>query len=500
MKTPRFQISIVMAAAIGTLIFIVTTTRAEPAKRFGRFRHASREASDLTGTESRHNRAAKTARSAPPVHVPPDYPRYRLIDLGTFGGANSGAWGASIQLNNRGQAIAQFETTIPDPYPVCIGGDDCFVWHGGMRQLSGAVNDLGALPGTNTSIPVWLSGTGLVAGLSQNGVVDPLFDFPEFRAVFWNQDQSITDLGTFGGNGSAAYSVNSRGEVVGVATNTIEENPDFASFITIDFPSATQARAFRWHNGSMQDLGTLGGNDASATTVNERGQIVGVSYTNTIPNDTTGVPTMHPFLWENGTMRDLGSLGGTLAVPGSLTFLGGTRVLNDIGELAGTSMLDGDEVFHAFVWSHGSITDLGTLGGRTSEALAINNKTQVVGRARLSDTPVVRHPFIWADGHMTDLGMVSPCINGTAFGINNQGQIIGSLSGCTDDPGDITFETAFYVETGEAMADLNILITPPSDIHVVDAWNVNDRGEIFGNGKLPDGTERAVLLVPIRHP
>ena len=50
------------------------------------------------------------------------------------------------------------------------------------------------------------------------------------------------------------------------------------------------------------------------------------------------------------------------------------------------------------------------------------------------------------------------------------------------------------------MADLNILITPPSDIHVVDAWNVNDRGEIFGNGKLPDGTERAVLLVPIRHP
>jgi probable HAF family extracellular repeat protein len=163
--------------------------------------------------------------------------------------------------------------------------------------------------------------------------------------------------------------------------------------------------------------------------------------------------------------------------------------------------LEGDEILHAFIWSNGSITDLGTLGGRTSEALAINNRSQVVGRARVSDAPVIRHPFIWEDGHMTDLGMVSPCINGTAFGINNQGKIVGSLSGCTDDPGDITFETAFYVETGQPMADLNTLITPSSsNIHVVDAWNVNDRGEIFGNGKLPDGSERAVLLVPINRP
>ena len=500
MKTPRFQISIVMAAAIGTLILIVSTARAESPKRFGRIRHSVREASDLTSTKLRYNRSPKTARPASRVRVPPGYPRYRLIDLGTFGGANSGPWGASIQLNNRGQVIAQFETTIPDPYPVCIEGDDCFVFHGGMREVSGVIKDLGALPGTNSSIPVWISGTGLIAGLSQNGLVDPVFDFPEFRAVLWNHDHTITNLGTFGGNGSAAYSVNSRGQVVGVATNTIGENPDFASFITIDFPSATQARAFRWQDASMQDLGTLGGNDASATAVNDRGQIVGVSYTNTTPNDTTGVPTMHPFLWENGSMRDLGSLGGTLAMPGSFTFLGGSRVLNDVGEVAGTSMLEGDEILHAFVWSNGSITDLGTLGGRTSEALAINNRSQVVGRARLSDAPVIRHPFIWEDGHMTDLGMVSPCINGTAFGINNQGKIVGSLSGCTDDPGDITFETAFYVETGEPMADLNTLITPSSNIHVVGAWNVNDRGEIFGNGKWPDGSERAVLLVPINRP
>jgi probable HAF family extracellular repeat protein len=495
MKTHRFQISIVMAAAIGTLILIVSTARAEPPKSFGRFRHSEREASDLASMQNRHNRSVKTGRPAPPVRVPAGYPRYRLIDLGTFGGANSGLFGVSVQLNNRGQAIAQLETTIPDPF--CT---ECFIVHGGVREVSGVITDLGALPGTNSSVPVWISGTGLIAGLSQNGLVDPLFDFPEFRAVLWNGDHSITNLGTFGGTGSAAYSVNSRGEVVGVAANTIEENPDFASFITVDFPSATQARAFRWQNGAMQDLGTLGGNDASATTVNERGQIVGVSYTNTTPNNTTGVPTMHPFLWENGVMRDLGSLGGTLAMPGSFTFLGGTRVLNDIGEMAGTSMLPGDEVLHAFFWSNGSITDLGTLGGSTSEALAINNRSQVVGRARLSDTPVIRHPFVWENGHMTDLGMVAPCMNGTAFGINNQERIVGVLSGCTDDPGDIGFETAFYVETGQPMADLNTLVTPSSAIHLNDGWNINDRGEILALGVLPDGTERAVLLVPIYRP
>lgn len=486
-------LSTVAALAVATAVMSVATARANPLKKFARSAGAERDSGTLGSA------AVKKATPAdkPTAPVPAGYPRYRLIDLGTFGGPNSGVFGVSVQLNNRGEAIAQLETAIPDPYSVCVGGDECLVYHGAVRDLAGAIKDLGALPGTNASVPVGISETGLIAGLSQNGVVDPLTSFPIFRAVMWDQNRNIWDLGTLGGIGSAAYSVNARGQVVGVASNTIPENPDVAQFVSIDFPAATQVRAFIWQNGAMRDLGTLGGNDASATLINNRGQVVGVSYTNTTPNDTTGLPTLHPFLYENGTMRDLGSLGGTISMPGSITLGGGTRVMNDNGDVAGTSMLAGDEVWHAFYWSKGAMVDLGTLGGSTSDAVAISNKGQVIGRAKVTDTPFVRHAFLWEKGSMTDLGAVAPCMRSTATGINSANQIVGSLGYCTDNPDDLTFFSAFYVESGKPMVDLNTLVTPQSPIQLRDAWNINERGEIFANGRMPDGSERAVLLVPI---
>jgi len=429
---------------------------------------------------------AQQAKSVTPsASAVPNYPRYRLVEFPPLGGATSGSFGASKQLNSRGEAIAQSDTAIP--IPDCPG---CLVGHGVVLERNGLMTDLGALPGINASVPVGISESGLIAGFSTYGLLVP------WQAVLWNRDRSIVALGTFGGTCSTAYSVNNRGQVVGMALNAVPENPDFAAAIARDCPAATQARAVRWQDGSMLDLGTLGGNDAAAIEVNEGGQIVGISYTDTLPNDTTGIPTIHPFLWQNGTMTDLGSLGGTQAFPGTFGG-GGTRAVNDSGEVAGTSMLPGDQVWHAFFWSHGTMIDLGTFGGSKSEAFALSKKGQVLGRAVVTDTPFVRHAFLWEKGHMTDLHTVAGCTRSTAQSINPANQIVGSLGGCADNPDDPTFFSAFYVEKGKPMADLNTLIDPPSPIHIDEAWNINERGEIFGSGFLPDGSTRAFLLVPL---
>jgi len=90
-----------------------------------------------------------------------------------------------------------------------------------------------------------------------------------------------------------------RGQIVGGAANTVLDS--FSS----DFPACGSAFSFLvflrrpgprvlWQDGAMRDLGTLGGNDSAAGFVNEAGQIAGESYTNTIPNPVTGVPTIDP--------------------------------------------------------------------------------------------------------------------------------------------------------------------------------------------------------------
>jgi probable HAF family extracellular repeat protein len=152
-------------------------------------------------------------------------------------------------------------------------------------------------------------------------LVDPLVGFAEARAVLWRDGKAI-DLGTLGGNESSAYSVNNRGQVVGIATNTI---PDPFTLY------ATQVRAFLWQDGAMQDLGTLGGPDAWAIFVNERGQVAGMattSYSLSADPSCLFLYTTHPFLWENGRLTDLVSLGGDCALP---------FALNNRGEVVGVS-------------------------------------------------------------------------------------------------------------------------------------------------------------------
>jgi probable HAF family extracellular repeat protein len=268
--------------------------------------------------------------------------------------------------------------------------------------------------------------------------------------------------------------VNDRGEVTGFATNT---DPD--PFAGLFFPSTTALHAFLWHAGVMRDLGTLGGLDSFGVVLNERGQVAGFSFTNEIPNPTTGIPTLDPFLLENGRMTDLGSLGGTLGL---------ANALNNRGQVVGFSTTAGDLTFRPFIWQRGVLTDIGTLGGDNGSAGWINEAGQVVGTADLADGTY--HAFVWWKGKITDLGTVGsdPCSVGTL--INSSGQVIGASTDCQG-----TVLHAFLWENGSTI-DLNALVLPGSGFTVVKPIAINERGEIAGNGTLANGDAHAVVLSP----
>jgi probable HAF family extracellular repeat protein len=396
--------------------------------------------------------------------------RYKLIDLGTVGGPGSFfSNGADGILNDRGVAVGWSNTAEPDPFaPFCFE-PNCFVAHA-FKAHGGVLTDLGTLSGGINSQANWISENGLIVGISENGEMDPTVPgFPEFRAVLWRNGE-IVNLGTLpeGGYESVATAVNNRGQVVGFALNTI---PD--PFSLVGFP--TQVRAFLWHNGLMRDLGTLGGPDAIAGFINDRGQIAGPSYTQET-NPSTGSPVAHPFLWHNGTMIDLGSLGGTDSEP---------TALNQNGQVAGFSTLKGDIKSHPFLWSNGHIHDLGTLGGNNGTTNWVSDRGEVVGKADLpGPTPQLHDAVLWSGGRTIDLGVLPGDSCSNAYFVNFRGQVVG-----TSESKDLCLiavgEHAFLRQPDEPMVDLNTLIAPGASLQLTYAVAINDRDEIAGFGVPP---------------
>jgi probable HAF family extracellular repeat protein len=421
--------------------------------------------------------------------------RYKLVDLGTLGGPVSyeSVDGEGNQiLNNAGVIAFSADTSIPDPNApdFCFNPhpDGCFVTHA-TKWKDGTLTDLGALPGLNSSAAGAINDRGWSVGQSQNGSFDALTGIPVTRAVFWRGEQ-IRDLGTLGGVFSLATGITDDAEVVGMAT--IDQTPDPFGPLS-PWPSPTHP--FIWKQDKMIDLGTLGGPDAfiGSGCVNQ-GLAVGGSLTSSIPDPATGFPPMRPFAWGSGKMIDLGTLGGNF---------GFAQCGNDRGQVIGTSSLaehpfacfTGEPGCHPFLWERGTLKDLGTLGGDNGIPIWINDAGDIVGEADVTDNQA-RHAFLWRKGIMTDLGSLGDDSHATA--INSKGQVVGwfFISGRTKPP----FRHAFIWENDGSMVDLNMLIPSNSGLELVAADNVNERGEIVGVGVpagcFPDFCGHLFLLIP----
>jgi probable HAF family extracellular repeat protein len=429
--------------------------------------------------------ACATRLAAQDKPDPHQHHHYKLIDLGTLGGPLSLYPAFQLVLNNQGTVAGCADTSVSDPnypnfnpfltvYQFPLAGPNAYIFHGFQWQ-KGALNDLGALPGVNSSCVNWLNGKGDAAGLSENGAVDPLTGWPEVEAVLW-KDGQVTPLGTLGGNESFASAMNNRDQVVGAALNAI---PDPISMLG----AGTQTRAFLWDKeNAMQDLGTLGtGNDAFAVSVNEHGEVAGFSF-----SDSTSSPPQHSFIWEKERgMRDLGTFGGTFSQPSAI---------NNRGQVIGSSDLEGGNARHPFLWSQGRLKDIGTFGGLFGNANFLNDAGEVVGYGGLPGDQVnhAMHAFLWKlkDDELTDLGTVGGDQCSEGWGINSKGQVVGHSGAC-----DFSAIRASLWDGGP-MVDLNTLVTPSSVLQLLIAYSINDRGEIAGDGTLANGDTHAFLLIP----
>jgi probable HAF family extracellular repeat protein len=112
---------------------------------------------------------------------------------------------------------------------------------------------------------------------------------------------------------------------------------------------------------------------------------------------------------------DLGTLGGASAF---------ARAINAVGQIAGLSTLSNGQT-HAFLWTNGVMRDLGTLGGDYSEARGINDRGHVVGVSKTA-TGAYR-AFLWKNGVMTNLGTIGDS-SSYANDINNHDKVAGNTA------------------------------------------------------------------------
>ena len=230
---------------------------------------------------------------------------WSLVDLGTLGGPESHA----AAVSTTGIVVGCADTA---------SGVHAFIWRGGTMQDLGTASDASA----GDSCALAVNDAGVVAGRSGTGEV-----------VIW-KDGAVTHLGVQGDVGG----INDAGPVVGSCAQN------------------GTTHAFMYRDGALVDLSdpAAPGAASAATAINARGQVAGTSAS-------------HAFLYDNGARRDLGTLGG-----GTSSGAG----IDERGDVVGMSF-DASSQPLAFIFD-GTLRALDGAPSY-SRAIAINDRGQVVG-------------------------------------------------------------------------------------------------------------------------
>ena len=219
-------------------------------------------------------------------------------------------------------------------------------------------------------------------------------------------------------NGQATlYDIHTgQSQIVGLPSNSgdsaeaVNQNGDAAGVTTIRFQSSQILNAALFRNGQTLNIGALtDGGKSYATALNNQDEVTGYGLTASGYN--------HAFLYTGGSMRDIGTLSGYSTSQG--------RSINASGQIVGVSI--GATSSRAFLYQSGAMQDLGTLGGPSSNAFGINNAGVIVGAAQTQDGST--EPFVYSGGVMRNLLEMLPDAPDWTFGaaeaINDRGQIAG---------------------------------------------------------------------------
>ena len=361
-----------------------------------------------------------------------------------------------------------------------------------FAQTSYKITDLGINKSNdNFSMAMGLNNQGWAENM--DGFVNPpennLFTtVVRGRAVINIRGRNI-DLGTLGnpdtGNSWINWGgINDSGEAVGMS-ETSTPDPDGEDLC--GFGTFLECVPFLWRDGHMSALPTVGGNNGQASAINSRGQVAGYAETSVVDSACPPFKTTLAVLWDKGNAQPLPTVGSDTD--------GVAFGINDRGDIVGYS---GSCVaaLHAVVWKNNTAFVLQDLGGiKSNIAYVINNQGQAAGKVRSADGSHYVAALWQPDGTLTTHEPLPGDLDAFVTGINNLGQMVGN-----DFDPNFNWSHGFIWQNG-VMTDLNTLIPGDSNLSIISASNINERGQISGMGFVLSGpqagTIHAYLLTPV---